>query len=219
MRIGRFSVPRTRLYPTLIDAVKTLHDKYGTQATTDLDSVAKTLGHASTRSGTFLLKLADLRAYGLIEGRGEVKVSDIGRKISEPSTREEEAQALESAVNNIPLWREVYQRFGTELPSEFTDELASIVGCSKEEAAEKAEMIIKSYLADTKPLRTLRRPITKNEPSAIKEAPIQRVIEIKLGEIHISLPANKRDIETARSLLDILEKRLRDSGKERQTDA
>ncbi|MBI4258161.1 MAG: hypothetical protein HY619_04325 [Thaumarchaeota archaeon] len=114
------------------------------------------------------------------------------------------------------MWSELYQRFGTELPREFAEQLATIANCSEEEAIEKVDWVTKSYLTDTKPIRTFRRPNAGHETPLTKENSTEhpQVIEARLGEIHISLPASKRDIETARSLLNLLEKKLEDSGKE-----
>ena len=36
------------------------------------DALANALQHSNASSGTFLVKLSDLKKYGLIEGRGEV---------------------------------------------------------------------------------------------------------------------------------------------------
>ena len=210
MRIGRFSLPAIRLYPALIDAVRTIHDRYGAQRIEDLDELARLLGHASSRSGTFMLKLAALRSFGLLEGRGSVKVTAVGAKIARGATREEEAEALESALGSIPLWGELRHRFGVELPADFPEHLATIVG-DPEEARAKAEWVKKSYLTDAKPLRNFRlaataegKPTGPKPPSGAPE-----VVEIRLGNIYLSLPLNQTDIETARSLLDLVEKRLR----------
>ncbi len=156
-----------------------------------------------------MLKLAAMRSFGLVEGRGAVMITDIGSKIANPLSREEEANALRRALDSVPLWREIYQRFGIDLPNDFADHLAAIAGCTADEAAEKAEWLKKAYLVDTKLLRTFRQ--TPKEVSSETVRPsvaTPGIIEVKLGDIHILLPANRKDIEIARSLLDLLERRL-----------
>ena len=73
MHIGSFSVPDVRLYPALVEATRTIYDKFPSDEA-DMRTLAQLLGHKSPKSGAFLSKLAALRAYGLIEGRGRVRV-------------------------------------------------------------------------------------------------------------------------------------------------
>jgi hypothetical protein len=59
------------------------------------------MGHATTNSGAFRAKLAALRDYGLISGRGELLEStQVRRKIAIPETDEERVTALREAFAN-----------------------------------------------------------------------------------------------------------------------
>lgn len=72
--------------------------------------IAGYMGHATTNSGAFRAKLAALRDYGLVSGRGEsVEITPVGRKIAVPETKEERLAALQEAFANTvfgPLYQE-----------------------------------------------------------------------------------------------------------------
>jgi hypothetical protein len=72
--------------------------------------IAGYMGHATTNSGAFRAKLAALRDYGLVSGRGEsLEITPVGRKIALPETDEERLTALQEAFANTvfgPLYQE-----------------------------------------------------------------------------------------------------------------
>lgn len=209
MRIGRYSIPPIRLYPTLIEAIKRLYNRFQDNEIDDLNEVATTLNHVSAKSGAFLLKLSALRAYGLINGRGKIHISELGASLAYPKDRNEEEKALEKAVTNIPLWKELYSRFGTTLPKEgFAEELAKITGATLEEAKVKEELIRKAYQED---LLLLSKPPTQEEtfsqPKKAGEV-LKEYIEFTAGDIHLKLPLTKEGVEAVEAALAILKKKL-----------
>lgn len=217
MRIGRYSVPPIRLYPTLIDAVRRLYNRFQDKEVSDLNEVATALNHTSAKSGAFLLKLTALRAYGLIDGRGKIHISELGASLAYPKDRSEEEKALERAVTNIPLWKELYLRFGTTLPKQgFAEELAKITGATLEEAKAKEEWIRRAYQDDLLPL--ISKPIAKeeNQPPQQKkvEEKLSEYIEFTAGEIHLKLPLTKEGIEAVEAALSILKRRFKQTVEE-----
>ena len=97
MNQGSRDIPAIRL-GTLIGDMKILFDKFGTQKRT-LTELAGELGHKSEASGTFKNKLASLRDYGLIEGRGKIGLTELGRRIvDQDSTIEEINDSLLMAI-------------------------------------------------------------------------------------------------------------------------
>jgi hypothetical protein len=72
--------------------------------------IAGYMGHATTNSGAFRAKLAALRDYGLVSGRGEsLEITQVGRRIAIPETEEERLTALQEAFANTvfgPLYQE-----------------------------------------------------------------------------------------------------------------
>ena len=226
MRIGRYTVPNLRLYPMLVEAVKLLYNEFSLNDIDNLDTAAKVLGHVSAKSGAFLQKVATLRAYGLLEGRGKVRVTGLGRALAYPTSREEEAKAIEEAIKNIPLWRELYSRFGIELPKEnFWATLAEVAGLDDDEAHDKEEWVRRAYLTDT---RNLRRPSDAfQKPRAVEAYPPTApspprpeggaYIELIAGEIRLKLPLNLESLEIVEGALNILKKSLQSEEKWEET--
>jgi len=74
-----------------------------------VSEVAGYMGHATTNSGAFRAKLAALRDYGLVSGRGEsLEITQVGRKIAVPETEQERLAALQEAFTNT-VFGPVYQ--------------------------------------------------------------------------------------------------------------
>lgn len=214
MRIGRYSVPAIRIHPTLVEAVRRLYNKFQSSEVRDLNEVATTLNHKSARSGAFLLKLTALRAYGLIEGRGRIYVTDLGAALAYPRDRSEEERAFERAFKNIPLWQELYTRFGADLPKQnFAEELAKITGASVEESKAKEAWIRSAYQDDI--LHITATQASKDEAPPRQESREEQFIdfiELSAGRIHLRLPFSKEGVEALESALAILKKKLQSAG-------
>jgi hypothetical protein len=152
-----WSIPSMRIYPELYDDIKKLYGKFG-QSEVDQETVAQLWGHKSAKSSQFsFTKLGCLRAYGLIEGRGKIRVSDIGKRLTYPKNDEELMGAIVDAVTRVPLWKYFFDSFtakGEDLPTDtLWMDLRQIVGedkLSPEDAKSKAELARKAYFEDLK---------------------------------------------------------------------
>lgn len=148
MRVGNYTIPDLRLFPSLVEATKKMYETYANQEVSDMKTLAILLGHKSEKSGAFLAKMTFLRAYGLIEGRGAVKVSEVGKRITF-GTDEEKADATKKAILSIPLWSDLYAKFSATLPTEnFWAQLRQIATIEAPEAQRVAEEVRKAYLED-----------------------------------------------------------------------
>jgi hypothetical protein len=103
-------------YGDLQDAVSValaLHDHYGGRATADQLAAAL---NSTMKSGTFRLRMATARTFGVIEGKGTIALSDLGRRVVDPAT---EAQARAEAFLRVPLYAAVYESHkGATLPGD-----------------------------------------------------------------------------------------------------
>src|SRR3989338_5542713 len=63
-------------------------------------AIAETLGHKTDKSGPFQMKLSDLRKYGLIEGRGDVKTTDLTKRLFLHPSDDEYNQAIAELIKN-----------------------------------------------------------------------------------------------------------------------
>lgn len=103
-------------YGDLQDAISValaLHDHYGGRATADQLAAAL---NSTVKSGTFRLRMATARTFGVIEGKGTISLSELGRRIVDPAT---EAQARAEAFLRVPLYAAVYESHkGATLPGD-----------------------------------------------------------------------------------------------------
>lgn len=80
-----------------------------------LGTIAQGLKMAET-GGAFLMKVNSAKAFGLVEGRGDIELTPLAKKYLMPLTPEEKTAALGEAFLIPPLYRAIYDRFtGKEL--------------------------------------------------------------------------------------------------------
>jgi hypothetical protein len=201
-------IPAVRLYPKLVEAVRRLYDSFGSEAAVDLERVAQVLGHKGARSGTFMLKLTSLKSFGLVEGRGRIRVTELGFRLAYPRSHREYLEAYERAVRNIPLWRQLLDQFGLELPSDgkVVELVRQATGLGLREVTARLEEVRQYFLQDTEPLRRARaEPEGQVQPTG--EVGLE---EIRMGHIRLVLKPTLEDVAMARKLLDLFEGRIRE---------
>ena len=160
VKVGKYDIPTYRLHPYLVEATKKLFENYKFDEAPDSLSVAKLLDHKTDKSGGFLTKIADMRAYGLITSRG-IKVTDLGKRLTWGETEEETSAAYKEALLNIPLWKELYSKFGKTLPtSNFWAQLGKIAGLEAPDAQKAEEIVRKAYLDDFQYVQEEKKPKT-----------------------------------------------------------
>ncbi len=158
MKVGTYEIPDYRLIPTMIESTKIIYDKFKGENAPDNLTVANLLGHKSV-SGSLLTKLGNLRSYGLIEKRG-IKVTELGKNITYPINEEARDEAIRQAILNIPLWAELYRKFGVNLPREnFWVDLKQITGLEAPESQKLADMVRNYYIDDTKYLNIVEKSV------------------------------------------------------------
>jgi hypothetical protein len=86
----------------------------------DPDRLAIFLRHKSTKSGSFLARIAAARLYGLISKTGErFELTARGRCVLTSGSPSQISEALLDAFMDVPLFAAVYEEFrGRELPPE-----------------------------------------------------------------------------------------------------
>jgi hypothetical protein len=148
-----------------------------------------------------------MRAYGLIEGRGMVRVSGIGEKIAQHRDHEEYKEAIINAIRNIPLWNNFYRTF-TERGEEPWEArtammLSTYCGLTPDKATEIAPEVIKQYNEDVKAIRN-GIVVTVNEPIMTTEQTQQnseRLVDYGFGKYRVYLPDNEEEAKAVWSRL------------------
>lgn len=217
MKIGKYDIPQFRLHPTLVEATKILYEQYKSEEAPDMLAVSKLLGHKSPKSGGFLTKLADMRSYGLITSRG-ITVTDLGKKLTYGETENEKNEAYKSALLNIPLWKELFGKFGKTLPtSNFWAQISKITGLEAPDAQKVEEIVRKAYLDDfryVKEEKDLKEGMSRMSAQGEFDTSTA-IIEVKIGEYYQKLPYTEEGIKLAQGFLDLLGRQLKSKPKEK----
>ncbi len=100
-------------------------------------------------SGTLFAKIAALRDFGLVEGRGELRISDLARRILHPANPEEARKARIEAFQRVDLLRALYEKFEGEAP----DDSALLITLEEVTKAPREEIVrrftlIQKHLGD-----------------------------------------------------------------------
>ena len=119
-KLGPYSYPDIRFGDAVEIAGRVLSKFKGTVS---VKGLAWELGMAEG-SGTLFAKVAALRDFGLIEGRGELRISQLAQRVLHPANVEEGLEARAEAFQRVELLRQLYTRFEGEVP----DDMSLLVG-------------------------------------------------------------------------------------------
>ena len=224
MRVAAYTVPSIRLYPRLVHALGTIYTKFGAENIPSIEALAQVLKHKTTNSGTFLLKLACLRSYGLLQKR-DLAISELGIRLVSSRNSQEKNEALKEAVLNVPLYKEFYDRWGSKIPeTNFLDEFIRITGLDGEEADRIAPKVKKAYLEDIRHIDSPTTTEVTRKPEVTSISKRSKEVTERVEPV-VSLPSNViarvavkdsgivdvYDVDTykiAMSLMELVEKKL-----------
>ncbi|MFH1294356.1 MAG: hypothetical protein ABIH90_00250, partial [Candidatus Aenigmatarchaeota archaeon] len=95
----------------------------------------------SPKSSGFKIKLADLVQYGLLDGRGSFKATDLAQRLVVG-----DKTAYNDMMEKIPLFKSIYENLaGQEAPSDITPYLMTITKCERIDADKKKGKIGNIY--------------------------------------------------------------------------
>jgi hypothetical protein len=197
-----------------IKEIKQLQDEFK-QVKNDRDGYAVTILKQNTeikklKEELIITKIADMRAYGLITSRG-IKVTDLGKRLTWGETEEEKNTDSKEALLNIPLWKELYSKFGKTLPtSNFWAQLGKIAGLEAPDAQKAEENVRKAYLDDFQYMKEEKtsekgdKGMEGQDKIDINQAkPPEELEQLTLGaNIKIWLP--KGDKESAKKAIQLI---------------
>jgi hypothetical protein len=133
-KIGAFDYPDTSVEDA-IEAAKKIARQFKTGGF-DRTSLSAAMGFKSANSGTFNQKLADLRRFGVLEGRGEeIRATDLAQRLAVPKTTEEYAASVQELIFKIPLYKTLHDQHPSGTPSE-EEFLATLLNITKAERVE-----------------------------------------------------------------------------------
>lgn len=196
MRItaGYPTIPEVRL-AKLIQDLRIIFEDYGygegiIPNPTTSKRLAKLLGYEGPENGEYHKKLAALKAYHLLEGYRDVKISELGKMIL-TTDGPEGSEAYSTAALSFQLWNDLYERFKTlklreVQPNKVRAGLMEITTCSEAEAQACQARIVAWFDEDVSPIRAIGSSM---------------VIHITAGKHHITYPFAERAQKRAISWL------------------
>lgn len=109
-------------------------------APSDRDAFAREVGHESAASGAFKMKIADVRRYGFLPGRG-LEPTELAETVVESQDDETERTALFRAYRNVPILDRLYDRLdGQPADEDFSEILAELTGAELDEIDAAADI-------------------------------------------------------------------------------
>jgi len=218
MDIGNFSVPNNpNRLPRLIEHTKKIYDTYHADAIANAkknDALAQLLGYKSSNNGAYWSELAALKAYGLLEGRSDLRITELAKQVTY-GTGDQKPQSILRAFMNVPLWKQLYERYRLQLPSqEFWAKLQHITSCEAPVAKSNEQFITEAFKEDTSLIKSVKEyalegmDLTRpdQEPSGIEpQNQDVQFIEVKAGPFYQRLPYTEQGKAIAVNFLNALE--------------
>lgn len=102
----------------------------------NLAGVASVLGHSTASSGGFLIKVAELRAYGILEGRADqIRTTQLADHLTIPASPDEFARTVEQVARKVPLFGDLMDRLKGISPDDdaIALQLAAMTGLPRAE--------------------------------------------------------------------------------------
>jgi hypothetical protein len=144
-KLGAFSYPDIRFGDAVQIAGRVLNKFKGTVG---VKGLAWELSMAQN-SGALFAKVAAMRDFGLVDGRGELRVTALAQRILYPVSNEEGQEARAEAFHRVDLFRILHERFEGEVPDDagLLIALEEITKASRDEIVRRYNLIQK-HLAD-----------------------------------------------------------------------
>ena len=135
------------------------------------------MGYKHATATPFYHRLNSLVAFGLVEGRGNFRITALGQKILFPESTEDDEINKSKSILKVPLWKELYGIHKKQLPvDKLWVDLKNIANVDPDVATKSEETIRKYYNEDISYLsedvtsingrqdtETLRSSSTKNK--------------------------------------------------------
>jgi hypothetical protein len=195
------------------------------RGTISYSGLARALSMAE-RGGGFLKKVAALRDYGLVEGRGELRATALAQKIAYPSSVEEKNEAKREAFLHVELFSRLADRLGSGVPEEdrfaiFVEELTK---APRMEVAARVARLRRLYSEGAKYLGGTYpevRPEVRPAEATVAAAPTQTTapleggfVELRTSEIQVRLPLTRSNTQVLKTILQNIEDSLSDEPKD-----
>jgi hypothetical protein len=125
-KLGKYDAPPRILLSNAVTDAKKIVARFKDNAFTDHE-LASALGHDTAKSGAFRQRVADLRRYGLVDGRGSTLRASATAQALYAKHPGDYEKAVSDTAFRIPLFRDLHTRFEGSIPAD-RDLLATLIG-------------------------------------------------------------------------------------------
>ncbi len=209
-KLGQHDYP-DRPFSRALNVIEKMCEEYkGTISRTGLAEILK----MNPTAGGFNVLLASLRDFGLVDGRDQLMVTDLGKRIVAGTADEQEHAKAESFLN-VPLFKELFQRTGTTVPDDA--KLSVLLREITREDPMKVKSEVKKvqaiYSDGIRYLDILKKPEMGGAIVSSPQIPVptegQKFIEIRVGPYFQRLPYTSRGFDLAVTFLQGLKEETR----------
>lgn len=206
-KIGTYDYPEISVEEAVKIAGILVNDFH--KKVTDNNEFASRVGHKSAGSGTFLVKMGDIRKFGIMDKR-EYQATKRAEILANPTTSQEKNQEIKEMVFSIPLFEKLNSRLKTKSPTieQFRTQLIEITG-DREKGSKEAEKIRKVYIDATSNIKEghsnqeqLNDPFNNMNQELTQQQGSSDLILFRAGSYNLSLPKDDANIQVLITLLE-----------------
>jgi len=201
--IGDRDFPATTI-DTSVDSAKKIATQFK-GAPFDRKALATALQYKSDKTGAFNQFLADIRRFGIVTGRGEsLSATEVVQRLAVPKDEAEYSSAVIEVMNNVPLFRELYEHYQGVVPSE-DDLLTTLINLSKADRVVVQGVVgrIRANLSSGWAKAGAYRPPSGRFPGGSQQRadhytpPAEKsdIITVNAGKLHLQYPLTPSGIE------------------------
>jgi len=214
-KIGNFEYPEIKISDG-IEIARIIQDRFQGRVTNQ-DAFCAELGHTNPKSGAYAGKITALRRYGLISGRDELLLTQLATNILIPTSEQERTEAVAQAVENVELFKKIFERFGEAIPTDnFWVDLVEITGEDRSIAQKDAIKIRNLYLDGYQYLVSARKDEIKPKieervahPPMTERQLTDALFELRTREYGTLIAKDEKTIAVARELIDVIEEEIK----------
>jgi len=149
-----------------VEIANTIVNEFGSEVT-DEEAFARSIGHSTSNSGAYYKKVADLRRYGILPGRG-LQATELAKRIANPDTEADARQAKLEMMKHLDIVDALDDELDGKKPAgELWRVIANVTGGGPDEAREAAPRIAELY---RKRRQYARDVASYNRPARVETA-------------------------------------------------
>lgn len=213
-KIGSYSYPLLK-FDRALEITKTICDApYKGQISQS--GLAQELKMKETGGG-FINLVGSLRDYNLVQGKGTLQATETAKRIM-AGTPEESSSAKAEAFLSVPLFKQVFQRIGINIPTEeqFSVLLGEITQEDKLKLPERSKNVLKFYMEGTRYIMPTEGGMKMESFKPSFGGGTQHpsiVVRDTGGTLNMTVDRTPDDIDAVITVLENLKKRLTSESK------